>query len=128
MQGASGSRGASIYYTDDLDGDIRFAQEIFEDSIFNDQSASPSFLPNRTIELSVQVIYASINLRGQVQPNETVPLQFAYEGADCRIFYIPSTFYNYIALWQYAADAIWTNLSLYVNGSTGFASLVGAKS
>lgn len=128
MQGAGGSRGASIYYTYELDGDIQFAQEVLEDSIFDDETASPSFLPNRTTELSVQVTYASINLRDQVRPNETVPLQFAYEAADCRIFYTPSTFYNYSALWQYAADAIWTNPSLCVSGSTGFASPVGVQS
>jgi hypothetical protein len=121
MQGVSGSRGASIYYTDELDSDIQFTQEILQDSIF-DSSMSPYFLPNRTTELTVQVTYASINLRDQVRENETVPLQFAYEAADCRIFYTPHTFYNYSALWQYAADAIWTNPSLCVNGSTGFAS------
>jgi hypothetical protein len=127
MQAASGSRGASIYYTDELDADIQFAQEILEDSIF-DSSLSPSFLPNRTTELTVQVSYASINLRDQVRENETVPLQFAYEAADCRIFYTIQTFYNYTALWQYAADAIWTNPALCVVGSTGFASAPGAAS
>lgn len=124
MQGASGSRGARIYSTDELDSNIEFAQEIIED---DDSPANPYFLPNRTTELNFQVTFASINLRDQVRPNETTPLQFAYEAADCRIFYTPSTFYNYSALWQYAADAIWTNPSLCVNGSTGFASLPGAE-
>lgn len=76
MQGASGSRGASIYHTTDMDVDIQFTQEILEDSIFDDNPASPHFLPNRTTELKVLVTYASINLRDQVRPNETVPLQF----------------------------------------------------
>ncbi|KAF8862096.1 hypothetical protein BDZ45DRAFT_224480 [Acephala macrosclerotiorum] len=124
MQGASGSRGARIYTTDELDSNIEFAQEIIE---YDDSSANPYFLPNRTTELNVQVTFASINLRDQVRPNETTPLQFAYEAADCRIFYTPRTFYNYSALWQYAADAIWTNPNLCVNGSTGFASQPGAK-
>jgi len=123
MQAASGSRGAAIYSTDDLDSDVEFAQEIIE---FDDSSANPYFLPNRTTELTFSITFASINLRDQVRPNETTPLQFAYEAADCRIFYTPKTFYNYSALWQYAADAIWTNPSLCVNGSTGFASQQGA--
>ncbi|KAF4635118.1 hypothetical protein G7Y89_g2987 [Cudoniella acicularis] len=124
MQGASGSRGARGYTTYELDTDIEYAQEILQ---YNG-SANPFFLPNRTTELNVDVTYANINLRDQVRENETTPLQFAYEAADCRIFYTASTFYNYTALWQYAAEAIWTTPSLCVNGSTGFASSAGAKS
>ena len=128
MQTASGTRGARVYTTNELDQDIELAQEIIEDSILADDSTNPFFLPNRTTELTFQVSYATINLRDQVRPNETVPLQFIYEAADCRIFYTVDTFYNYTLLWQYAADAIWTNSSLCVNGSTGFASTAGAPS
>lgn len=67
------------------------------------------------------VSYASINLRNQVRKDEDVPLQFVYEAADCRIFYTPQTFYNYPALWKYAADAIWTKPDLCVKDSTGYA-------
>lgn len=48
-------------------------------------------------------------------------MQFTYEAANCRIFYTPQTFYNYIALWKYAADAIWSNPALCVKNSTGYA-------
>lgn len=117
MQAPSGSRGASDYDLEVLDANIGFAQAILQDQ----NSPEQNFLPNRTTAIDVYITYADINLRDQVRRNETIPLQFAYEAADCRIFYTPKTIYNYTALWQYAADAIWTNPSLCVSGSTGFA-------
>ncbi|KAH8817199.1 hypothetical protein F5884DRAFT_874120 [Xylogone sp. PMI_703] len=117
MQAPSGSRGASDYPLDVLDANIDYAQQLLQ--IQN--SPQQNFLPNRTAELDFFVIFADINLRDQVRRDDTIPLQFAYEAADCRIFYTPKTIYNYTALWQYAADAIWTNPKLCVAGSTGFA-------
>ena len=46
--------------------------------------------------------------------NSNIPLQFTYEPIDCRIFYATSTYNNFTALWQYAADAIWKTPSLCV--------------
>lgn len=117
MQAPSGSRGARLYPTEVLDANIDFVQLILQAQ----NSPEVTFLPNRTEALDVYVTYASINLRDQVRRDETVPLQFAYEAADCRIFYTPQTVYDYTALWQYAAAAIWTNPSLCVAGSTGYA-------
>jgi hypothetical protein len=117
MQAPSGSRGARLYTTDVLDANIEFTQLLLQDK----GSPEVNFLPNRTLALDVFVTFASINLRDQVRKGETIPLQFAYEAADCRIFYTPQTIYNYTALWQYAADAIWSKPSLCVKGSTGFA-------
>ncbi|KAI9773497.1 MAG: hypothetical protein M1839_002079 [Geoglossum umbratile] len=117
MQAPSGSRGARLYTTDVLDANIEFTQLLLQDK----NSPQVNFLPNRTLALDVFVTYASINLRDQVRKDETIPLQFAYEAADCRIFYTPQTIYNYTALWQYAADAIWSKPSLCIQGSTGFA-------
>ncbi|KAH0534195.1 hypothetical protein FGG08_007206 [Glutinoglossum americanum] len=117
MQAPSGSRGARSYATYALDANIGFTQLLLADQ----NSSEVTFLPNRTQALDVYVTFASINLRDQVRKDETIPLQFAYEAADCRIFYTPQTIYNYTALWQYAADAIWSKPSLCVQGSTGFA-------
>jgi hypothetical protein len=117
MQTPSGSRGSLVYSTYSLDANIDFTQLL----LANESSPEVNFLPNRTQALDVDVTFASINLLDQVRRNETVPLQFAYEAADCRIFYTPQTVYNYTALWQYAADAIWSKPSLCVQGSTGFA-------
>lgn len=108
MQALAGSRGAQYYEAADLDIDIAFAEDI-------NATVTPD-LPNRNIEFRIDV--ASFNLRDQVRRGENFPLQFAYEAADCRIFYTPQTFNNYTALWQYAADAIWTNPKLCVPGST----------
>lgn len=74
----------------------------------------------------MSVSYAQINLRDQVRKGETIPLQFIYEAANCRIFYTPQTFYNYTALWKYAAAAIWSNPTLCVKNSTGYATVNGS--
>ncbi|CAJ2500447.1 Uu.00g033000.m01.CDS01 [Anthostomella pinea] len=115
MQAASGSRGARVLSTSILDSNIDFVQELLGDS------PEAGFLPNRTEALDVFFLDAGINLRDQVRRRETTPLQFAYEAADCRIFYTPQTVFNYTALWQYAADAIWGTQDLCVSGSTGYA-------
>ncbi|QSZ33423.1 hypothetical protein DSL72_004991 [Monilinia vaccinii-corymbosi] len=116
MQAPSGSRGARDYDISTLDANIDFTQKLLQ----NRSSPDAAFLPNRTEQLSVFVYYADINLRDQVRRNEEIPLQFAYEAADCRIYYTPQTVYNYTNLWQYAADAIWKNSSLCVKDSTGY--------
>ncbi|APA13907.1 hypothetical protein sscle_12g086770 [Sclerotinia sclerotiorum 1980 UF-70] len=118
MQAPSGSRGARGYDTFTLDANIEITQQLLQ----NQSSPDATFLPNRTEQLSVFVYYADINLRDQVRKNAEIPLQFAYEAADCRIYYTPQTIYNYTNLWQYAADAIWNNSSLCVEDSTGYSS------
>lgn len=120
MQAPSGSRGARLYSLPTLDANIEFAQEIL--AAESPPSPDVNLLPNRTADLDVFILYGSVNLRDQVRSvEETTPLQFAYEAADCRIWFTPQTVYNYTALWQYAADAIWSKPSLCVTGSTGFA-------
>ena len=69
----------------------------------------------------MSISYAQINLRDQIRKDETIPLQFTYEAANCRIFYTIQTFYNYTNLWKYAADAVFSNPALCVKNSTGFA-------
>jgi hypothetical protein len=120
MQAPSGNRGAAMQSTDVLDANIDLAQRIYQSANFTDAEIFDT-LPNRTEALDVYVTFASINLRDQVRKDESIPLQFEYQAADCRIWYTPQTIYNYTALWQYAADAIWSSKSLCVAGSTGFA-------
>ncbi|KAI1123637.1 hypothetical protein F5Y10DRAFT_251427 [Nemania abortiva] len=115
MQAVGGTRGAVAFATDLLDNNINFVRQLLEGT------SEADFLPNRTEALDVFVVGATINLRDQVRAGDTTPLQFAYEAADCRIYFTPQTIFNYTALWQYAADAIWTNPGLCVAGSTGYA-------
>ncbi|CCD42796.1 similar to peptidase S41 family protein [Botrytis cinerea T4] len=96
MQAPAGSRGARDYDTFTLDANIDFTQHLLQ----NQSSTDAIFLPNRTEQLSVFVYFADINLRDQVRKNEEIPLQFAYEAADCRIYYTPQTVYNYTNLWR----------------------------
>ncbi|CAG8972123.1 hypothetical protein HYALB_00008128 [Hymenoscyphus albidus] len=107
MQAASGTRGAAVYTIDTLDAHTELARFIL--NLRNDSDAD--FLPNRTEERGFSINSASINLRDQ----------FAYEAADCRIWYTPQTFYNYTALWKYASDSIWGSKNLCVSGSKGYA-------
>ncbi|KAH6676236.1 hypothetical protein B0J14DRAFT_507528 [Halenospora varia] len=116
MQAAGLSRGARAYgLQSNLDKDILNTQLILE---FNKQPSS--FLPNRASALDVQVLSSSINIRDQVRPSSTVPLQFTYDAATCRIFFTPNTVTNYAALWTYAAKAMWNDSSLCVKDSTGY--------
>lgn len=113
----SGTRGAASYTIDTLDAHIELTQLIL--GLLNDTNVY--FLPNRTEANDLFINDASVNLRDQVRKDETIPLQFAYEAADCRIWYTPQTLYNYTALWQYAADSIWGSKNLCVSGSMGYA-------
>ncbi|KAL7627736.1 hypothetical protein AAE478_001931 [Parahypoxylon ruwenzoriense] len=119
MQIASGSRGAQEYSLDALDGNIELVQEI----LLHYGSTNATFLPNRTEANDVFIVSAAINLRDQIRRGETTPLQFAYEAADCRIYYTPQTVYNYTNLWQYAADAVWNNPNHCVANSTGYSTI-----
>ena len=112
MQAPSGSRGAQFYPTEDLDTNIQEAGTL--------DPSTETFLPNRTVAQLISS--ARINLRDQIRQGGNVPLQFVYEAADCRISYTQQTFLNYTALWEYAANAIWSTPELCVQGSTGYAS------
>lgn len=109
-----------MYSTDEMDNDIEFVQYLDPNTL--------AVLPNRTENQDVYVTFASINLRDQVRQGQDTPLQFVYEAADCRIFYTTQTWYNYSLLWQYAADATWTNPALCVKGSTGYSTTAGGSS
>ncbi|KAF7540203.1 hypothetical protein G7054_g1546 [Neopestalotiopsis clavispora] len=119
MQGASGSRGARWYDTAALDVNIDFVQQLLARN--PNDSSDLTFLPNRTEALDVFVVEATVNLRDQIRPGGTTPLQFLYDAADCRIFFTPQTVANMSALWHFAAEAAWSNDSLCVAGSTGYA-------
>lgn len=116
MQGVAAGRGARSYSLSVLDANIDFAQGLLTSA----GSPDANFIPNRTTANDVYIVDAGINLRDQVRQDDETPLQFTYEAADCRIFWTPQTIFNYAALWQYTADAIWRNASLCVAGSTGF--------
>ncbi|MCJ1473175.1 hypothetical protein MMC13_001826 [Lambiella insularis] len=115
MQAPAGTRGAQDYtfspYDGDLDTDIAFANSI--------NATSAASFPDQSED--VLITFASLNLRDQIRRNETIPLQFVYEAANCRIYYTLLNAYNYTALWHSAAAAIWSTPSLCVSGSTGYA-------
>lgn len=128
MQGDSGTRGSVYYSIGNLDVHINFTQTLLENglvAISNAGAADSTRLPNCTAIQSIFVVSGSVNLRDQMSSSSQTPLQFAYDAADCRIWYAPQTVLNYTALWHHAADAIWNSDSgeLCVANSTGFTGL-----
>ena len=105
MQAVGRSRGAEAYDAIALDEDIEFAGSVDKSLVLPDRSAGD------------YVNYASFNLKDSVRQGETVPLQFVYQPATCRIFYTTRTVYNYLNLWNYVVDAIWRNPSLCIAGA-----------
>ena len=119
MQAASGTRGALPYSGDDIDSDFALA----ESPDVGNQTVNASFpeLIDGYRDSGVFEIFTGINLRDQVRENETVPLQFKYLAADCRLYYTLANVYNFSRLWHDAANAIWNDPSLCVTGSQGYA-------
>lgn len=62
----------------------------------------------------------AVNLRDQVRLNDTVPLQFKYEAANCRIFYTLENVYNMSRLWRDTVTAAFHDNTLCVEGSTDY--------
>ena len=118
MQAVAGTRGALSYDTFSLDDDI------YEAIIFNDSASAALPSSHYAEEIDFFVTSAYFNLRDQIRqgPDEYFPQQFAYEAANCRIYWTMSTFNNFRNLWQYAADAIWTKPELCVKDSANYPS------
>jgi hypothetical protein len=115
MQAVSGVRGSQVYSTDSM-------QEIFS-AITSVNASNAPFFPsadNYNPPINVDVESVEFNIRNQIRRSAPdVPLQFTYQAADCRIFYTAAMLADYSVLWQTAADALWSNNSLCVKGSTG---------
>ena len=112
MQTASGTRGARSYDIGGIDNNIAI------DKLIN--ATTEMHLPARKEDVFIS--QGSINLRDQIRDDSSITSQLMYEAAKCRIFFIQVTWSNYISLWTYAAYAIWTDSSMCVPGSTGYAS------
>ncbi|KAL9095721.1 MAG: hypothetical protein Q9165_002153 [Trypethelium subeluteriae] len=109
MQAPAGTRGAAMYSTDILDSQISYVN--------TSNATAGALLPNRTID--THLTHVGFNLRDQIRENETTPLQFVYEPADCRIYFTLKNVYNFGQLWRDAANALFNNNTLCVSGSTG---------
>lgn len=116
MQTASGNRGARQYSGEAIDIDIDLVQKVLQDN------ETHSRLPDRN-DTGMWVNFAGINIRDQLREKDEsrTPLQFRYEAADCRIYYTLDNVYNMTQLWFDAAAATWSDSSLCVTNSTGFA-------
>lgn len=117
MQTVGGSRGAIYSSLTYLDEWVDYAQTLDE--------ASAVDLPNRD-DQSVYFSYGGLTLRNQVRQGQQTPVQMLYDAADCRLYQTFDTFYNLTSVWALAAAAIWSNQTLCVPGSTGFAITAGS--
>ncbi|KAL8831799.1 MAG: hypothetical protein Q9191_000654 [Dirinaria sp. TL-2023a] len=115
MQTVAGTRGAKEYEADLIDVDIYGAETL------NPSLASQ--LPDRGIDFNVDT--ANFNLQDQIRKGENFPLQFAYEAANCRIYFTKESIFDMSVLWSNAAQATWTNRSLCVKYSTDHPSSTG---
>ena len=117
MQTVGGTRGARDYDADQLDLDI-FGAENLDPTL-------ASQLPDRNVDFFVDE--ASVNLQDQIRrgSGEEFPLQFAYEAAQCRIYYTLASVFNFTELWQHAARATWTDPTLCVKYSADHPSATG---
>lgn len=112
MQAVGGSRGTAAYSSDELDMDIDTAV------VLNDTTAA--LLPPRAnlTDTGMVVYHVGINLRNQIEANATLPNQFRYIPADCRIYWTFSNYANYTRLWHDVHNAAYTDPTLCVPGST----------
>ncbi|KAL9068013.1 MAG: hypothetical protein Q9157_006629 [Trypethelium eluteriae] len=110
MQAASGSRGATSYSSDELDGD--FATTVEKNATAGDQ------LP-QVRDPGMVITYFGFTLRDQVRPNATTPNQFLYLPADCRIYWTFANINDYGRLWRDVWNARYNDTSICVPGSTG---------
>ena len=117
MQTVGGTRGARDYDADQLDLDIFGAENL--------NSTLASQLPDRNVEFYVDD--ANFNLQDQIRRGEEFPLQFAYEAAQCRIYYTLASVFNFTELWQHAARATWTDPALCVKYSADHPSATSKK-
>lgn len=115
MQAVGGNRGAALYGTDSLDEDMLLARSIDE---FVDDNVNATVPEVRDPGMFVN--FASVNLRDQVRKDDTTPLQFKYEAADCRIYYTLANVYNMTRLWHDVSAAAFDDSSRCVEGSTGY--------
>jgi hypothetical protein len=115
MQAAAGTRGAVAYPADTLDTAMSYARSL---DTYAEENANATIPDVR--ESGMDYKYLSVNLRDQVRENESTPLQFKYEAADCRIFYTLANLYNMTRLWHDVYAAAFVDPSLCVQGSTGF--------
>ncbi|KAL6711648.1 hypothetical protein ACN47E_004582 [Coniothyrium glycines] len=112
MQAVGGTRGAAVWSADALDTQINY--------LSLEGPAVPQLTATGYRDSGVYTTVFGINLRDQMRPNETDPLQFKYEAADCRIFYTLDNVYNMSRLWRDAVAASFDDRTLCVEGSTGY--------
>ena len=113
MQAVSGSRGSQTYSLGTILETANIGRQYFPDSPETQNLPKIDAAPRISVHKT-----GSLNIKNMVRRGSDVPLQFAYEAADCRLWYTPEMMTNYSVLWTTAAKAILDDPSLCVQGST----------
>jgi hypothetical protein len=106
-----------IYSADQIDGRLLNIGNYVNETTY---ATVPEVTESGFRDSGVFTATLAVNLRDQVRPNDTVPLQFKYEAADCRIFYTLGNVYNMSRLWRDTVTAAFDDDTLCVEGSTGY--------
>ncbi|KAF5527578.1 hypothetical protein CGCA056_v001770 [Colletotrichum aenigma] len=86
-----------------------------------DEAVQPLLPPNRN-DTRIFIDHVSFNLRDQLRKDDTsMPLQFRYDPADCRLYFTLDNVYNMTALWHDFFRAAFEDSSICVEGSTEYA-------
>ena len=112
-----GNRGAVIYSADQIDFRLLNIGNYVDAATY---ASLPEITATGFRDSGIYTATLAVNLRDQVRSNDSVPLQFKYEAADCPIFYTVSNVYNMSCLWRDTVTAAFDDESLCVEGSTGY--------
>ncbi|KAK8118553.1 uncharacterized protein PG998_003179 [Apiospora kogelbergensis] len=122
MQIMGGVRGAQYYAFDTIQACVNDSTAMLQrqpslltkDQLAKYQASVP--LPLADFPLPLK---GGVNFRNAYQEgDDDTPLQFAYQAADCRLFYTYDNINSPQTMWQAAADAVWGDKGC-VDGSKG---------
>lgn len=130
MQGVSGTRGSNTLQWSIISATVQILQQLasFERSAFRSLLSSTGItttdlqsLPSLLEQTPWAIRSAAVNVLDMVRPasdSPDDPVQFAYEGSDCRLFYTAPMVRDISALWQAAAQFANGDSSVCVSEST----------
>ncbi|KAI1332847.1 hypothetical protein F5Y16DRAFT_394156 [Xylariaceae sp. FL0255] len=118
-----GTRGSQSYGWDSIDSKVEYTAQLYKanNKLLTDAQVKclEEEAPIGMSNLPFFISSADVNLRSAFSnASDSLPLQFSYQAADCRLFYTALDRIRPENTWSAAANAIWGNGSCVAN-STG---------
>ncbi|KAF4449008.1 Peptidase S41 [Fusarium austroafricanum] len=135
MQVLGGVRGGQAFTFEKISNITRSATAVMEESPEKFKKLFPQSEMERFASMSpiplkdfpIAISDGGVNFRNSyMEGNDDLPLQFAYQAADCRLYYTLENILHPETVWQSAKQAIWGN-GTCIKGSTGGAGSLGDK-